>query len=107
MSRYPYIVTPYQAALEAGLITEDTTRRVNNDKTKVILNSQDFATYKPLIKETAKVQDPITLEETETEVERFADSLEEKARNIGATIMTHSEILQEIQKQEWINDREE
>lgn len=100
--KYPYIITPYQTAMEAGLITEKTTRRTNADRTKVILNAQDFATFRPMI--TVKE----TLAETgeETTTERYANTIEEKAQYLGAVIMSHEQILKEITKQEWLTKEE-
>ena len=109
MIKYPYIITPYQKAIDEGLITADTTRRVNNTQTKVILSYLDYETYKPLMTET------ITPEATEENpnpepytIERYATTLEEKAKYIGATIMTQEQCLKDVQKPEWqpINENE-
>lgn len=95
-----YIFTPYQAALDARLITELTTRRVNNDKSTVILHDRDYDNFKPMI----KVSVPVTNEEgseTASETERYAETLEEKAGLLGAVIMDQQQALQEVTKPEW------
>lgn len=101
-----YIFTPYQAALDAKLITELTTRRVNNDKTVVILHDRDYDHYNPMI----KVTDVVTGddgEEVDVSTERYAESLEEKAESLGATIMTKDEALKELTKPGWQEGKEE
>lgn len=95
-----YIFTPYQAALDARLITELTTRRANNDKSTVILHDRDYDNFKPMI----KALNHSTNEEGSemiSETERYAETLEEKAELLGAVIMDQQQALQEITKPEW------
>lgn len=98
--KYPYIIVPYQTAIDVNLITAETTRRINKNKSKVILNIQDFAMFKPMI--TVKE----TLAETgeESVSERYANTIEEKVQYLGGTIMSHAQILEEIKKDEWLNE---
>lgn len=88
-----YIFTPYQAALDARLITELTTRRVNNDRTTVILHEQDYDKYTPMIL--------IKEDGSEAETERYTNNLKEKTDLLGGIIMTRDEALKEITKEEW------
>lgn len=87
-----YIFTPYQAALDARLVTELTTRRVNNDKTTVILHERDYDKYMPMI---------VAEEDSGDRTERYAKSLQEKVVLIGGIIMTSEEALKEVTKEEW------
>lgn len=87
-----YIFTPYQAALDARLVTELTTRRVNNDRTTVILHEQDYDKYTPMI---------VVEEDSDTRTERYAKDLKEKVSLLGGIIMTREEALKEVTKEEW------
>lgn len=95
-----YIFTPYNTALDAGIIKEDTTRRTNSDKTKVILSETDLADYSPLIEVTLTASDK---EGNNTTVidKRFAKTLQEKAKVLGAIVMTADEAMYEVRKPEW------
>lgn len=101
-----YIFTPYQAALDARLITELTTRRVANDKSVVILHERDYANFKPMIEVPGE-------EETEegaksmARTERYAETLEEKVVLLGGTILNQDEALKEITKPEWQGKEDE
>ena len=95
-----YIFAPYNAALDAGIITEDTTRRMNDNKTKVILSETDLTNYAPLIEVLLEVNDE---EGNNTTVldKRFAKTIHEKAKALGAIIMTADEARYEVGKPEW------
>lgn len=102
-NKYPYIVVLFQKALEAGLITENTTRRTNADRTKVILSYMDFQTWKPTIK--ASYLEEMTQENVTTE--RYATTLEEKVQLLGGMILTQEQALKEVSKPEWNNIEQE
>lgn len=95
-----YIFTPYDAALDAGIITNTTTRRLNDDQTKVILCETDLIDYKPLIEVSLVVSDR---EGNNTTVidKRFAKTVQEKAKVLGAIVMTADEARDEVKKPEW------
>lgn len=95
-----YIFTPYNTALDAGIIKEDTTRRTNSDKTKVILSETDLVDYSPLIEVTLTAIDKEGNNTTVTD-KRFAKTLQEKAKVLGAIVMTADEARYEVRKPEW------
>ena len=69
--------------------TED--RRVNNDRTKILLHEGDFDNYKLMI----------TVDVDGNRVEKYADTLEEKVRTVDGVIMDQKEAIKEITKPEW------
>ncbi len=72
-----YIIADKALMIEKGIIKENTTRRMN--KTQVILLEDDLRKY-----DNNK-------------------SVEEVAKELNATILTHKQALLEMEKEEWSN----
>lgn len=102
-----YILTPYQAALDARLVTKLTTRLRNNDNTIVLLHQNDFDNYTPMIEIPTEVENEEGVK-TFVAIERYANDLEEKVAtllpdgvNPGSVILTNDQAQVELTKPEW------